>query len=124
MLDSVIEAMGSSEEHLMSDDVVELTDETLDETVHQSEVPVLVHFWAPWCGACKVIAQIIREIAEQYSQKAKIGSLNTEQERDSAVEFGISGLPTVILFKDGRVREKWVGLTSKKDICEAIDQLL
>ncbi len=116
--------MGSSEEHVMSDDVIELTDTTLDKAVYGSDMPVLVHFWAPWCGACKVVAQIIREIAEEYTQKAKIGSLNTEQQRDSAVELGISGLPTVILFKDGRVRERWVGLTGKKDIRQAIDQLL
>ena len=120
----VVWEMGTAEEHVMSDDVIELTDMTLDKAVYGSDMPVLVHFWAPWCGACKVIAQIIREIAEEYSQKAKIGNLNTEQERDSAVEFGISGLPTVILFKDGQVRERWVGLTSKKDIRQAIDQLL
>ena len=116
--------MGNAEEHVMSGDVIELTDTTLDEAVYRSDMPVLVHFWAPWCGACKVVAQIIREVAEEYSQKAKIGTLNTEQERDSAVEFGISGLPTVILFKGGQVRERWVGLTSKKDIRQAIDQLL
>lgn len=116
--------MGSSEEHVISDDIVELTDKTLDETVHGVDMPVLVHFWAPWCGACKVVAQIIREIAEEYSQNIKAGNLNTEQHRDSADEFGISGLPTVILFKSGQVRARWVGLTSKKDIRQAIEQLL
>jgi thioredoxin 1 len=116
--------MGSSEEYIISDDVVELTDTTLDDAVHGSEVPVLVHFWAPWCGACKMAAQIIREIAEEYAQKVRVGNLNTEQERDSAVEFAISGLPTVILFKNGQVRERWIGLTSKKDIRLAIEQLL
>jgi thioredoxin 1 len=116
--------MGSSEEHIISDEVVELTDTTLDDVVHGSDMPVLVHFWAPWCGACKLIAQIIREIAEEYSQKVIVGNLNTERERDSAVEFGISGLPTVILFKNGQVRGRWVGLTSKKDIRRAIEQLL
>ena len=116
--------MGSSEEYIISDDVVELTDTTLDDAIHGSEVPVLVHFWAPWCGACKVAAQIIREIAEEYALKVRVGNLNTEQERDSAVEFAISGLPTVILFKNGQVRERWVGLTSKKDIRLAIEKLL
>ena len=115
--------MGSSEEHVISDSIVELTDTTLDAVIHGSDIPVLVHFWAPWCGACKVAAQIIREIADEYWQKIRVGNLNTEQERDSAVEFGISGLPTIILFKNGQVRAKWVGLTSKKDIRVAIEQL-
>lgn len=116
--------MGSSEENLISEDIVELTDKTLDETVHGVDLPVLVHFRASYCGACKVAAQIIREIAEEYSAKIKVGNLNTEQERDSADEFGISRLPTVILFKKGQVRARWVGLTSKKDIRVAIEQLL
>ncbi len=116
--------MGLSEEHVMPDNVIELTDAALDKAVHASDVPVLVHFWAPWCGACNVIAPIIREIAGQYVQKAKIGSLNTEQARDSAVEFGISRLPTIILFSGRQVRKRWVGLTSKKDLCDAIDRLL
>lgn len=123
-LSDVVGKMGPSEEHVMPDNVIELTDAALDKAIHASDVPVLVYFWAPWCGACNVIAPIIREIAGQYAQKAKIGSLNTEQARDSAVEFGISRLPTIILFSDGRVRKKWVGLTSKKDLCDAIDQLL
>lgn len=116
--------MRSSEEYVVSDDVVELTDTTLDEAIHGCDVPVLVHFWAPWCGACKVAAQIIREIAEEYTQKVKVGNLNTEQQRDSAIEFAISGLPTVILFKSGQIKERWVGLTSKKDFRLAIEQLL
>ena len=116
--------MGSSEEYIISNDVVELTDTTLDDAIHGSDVPVLVHFWAPWCGACKVVAQIIREIAGEYTQKVRVGNLNTEKERDSAVEFAISGLPTVILFKNGQVRARWTGLTSKKDIRLAIEQLL
>jgi thioredoxin 1 len=116
--------MGLSEEDVVSEDIVELTDATLDAAIHKREVPVLVHFWAPWCGACKVVAQIMRELAVEYSQKIQVGNLNTEQERDSAVEFGISGLPTIILFKDGQVRDRWVGLTGKADIRPAIERLL
>lgn len=108
----------------MADNVIELNDAALDDAVYASDKPVLVHFWAPWSGACKVISPIIREIADNYDQKAKIGRLNTERARDSAVEFGINGIPTIILFKNGRVQNRWVGLTSKKDLCEAIDQLL
>ncbi len=108
----------------MAGNVIELTDATFDQTVHSSDVPVLVDFWAPWCGPCKMIAPLIQEIADEYTNKAKICKLNTDDARDSAMEFGISAIPTIILFKDGQVQKKWVGLTSKKDLAAAIDELL
>jgi len=108
----------------MAGNVIELTDATFDETVHNSGVPVLVDFWAPWCGPCKMIAPIVQEIAAEYTDKAKICKLNTDDARDSAMEFGISAIPTLILFKDGQAQKTWVGLTSKKDISAAIDELL
>lgn len=108
----------------MAGSVIELTDATFDNTVHNSDVPVLVDFWAPWCGPCKMIAPIIEEIAGEYTDKAKICKLDTDEARDSAMEFGITAIPTIILFKDGQVQKKWVGLTSKKDLTEAIDELL
>lgn len=108
----------------MAGSVIELTDATFDNTVHNSDVPVLVDFWAPWCGPCKMIAPIIEEIAEEYADRAKICKLDTDEARDSAMEFGISAIPTIILFKDGQVQKKWVGLTSKKDLTEAIEEFL
>jgi thioredoxin 1 len=108
----------------MAGSVIELTDATFDETVHGSDVPVLVDFWAPWCGPCKMIAPIVEEIAGEYEGKATICKLNTDDARDSAMEFGISAIPTLILFKDGQVQNKWVGLTSKTDLAAAIDELL
>ncbi|MBN2130732.1 MAG: thioredoxin [Sedimentisphaerales bacterium] len=108
----------------MAGNVIDLTDATFDETVHNSDMPVLVDFWAPWCGPCKMLAPLIKEIANDYQDKAKICKLNTDEARDSAVEFGINAIPTTILFKDGQVQKKWVGLTSKKDLTKAIDALL
>ncbi len=108
----------------MAGNVIELTDADFDEVVHDSEVPVLVDFWAPWCGPCKMMAPIIEEVANDYAGKAKICKLNTDQARDSAMEFGINAIPTIILFKDGAVQKKWVGLTSKKVIGAAIDEML
>ena len=108
----------------MAGSVTELTDATFDKAVNNSDVPVLVDFWAPWCGPCVMIAPIIHEIAEEYKDKAKICRLDTDEARDSAMEFGISAIPTIILFKNGQVQKKWVGLTSKKNLTEAIDELL
>ena len=109
---------------LMAGNVTELTDASFDDIVHNSEVPVLVDFWAPWCGPCKMMAPISEELADEYAGKAKICKLNTDDARDSAMEFSISAIPTLILFKNGQVQKQWVGLTSKKDIAAAIDELL
>ncbi len=108
----------------MAGNVIELTDATFDQTVHSADVPVLVDFGAEWCGPCKMIGPIIEEIANEYAGKAKFCRVDTDEARDSAMEFGISAIPTIILFKDGQVQKKWVGLTSKKDLAAAIDELL
>jgi len=108
----------------MAGNVIELTDAAFDETVHNSDVPVLVDFWAPWCGPCIMMAPILQEIANEYADKVKTCRLNTDDARDSAIEFGIQAIPTTILFKDGQVQKKWVGLTGKKDIAASIDELL
>ena len=111
-------------EGTMAGSVVELSDTSFDELVHKSQEPVLVDFWAPWCGPCKMLTPIIEQVAEEFADKAKICKLNTDEARDTAVEFGITAIPTVILFQGGQVKKKWVGLTSKKDISEAINSLL
>ena len=107
----------------MAGNVIDLTDATFDEIVRNSDVPVIVDFWAPWCGPCKMMAPLVAEIAEEYDTKAVICKLNTDEARDSAMEFGITAIPTIILFKDGQVQKKWVGLTSKKDLIGAIEEL-
>lgn len=108
----------------MAGNVIELTDADFDQTIQDSQVPVLVDFWAPWCGPCRMLAPIVEQIAGEYAGKAKICKVNTDESRDTAVEFGISAIPTLILFKDGKQQKKWVGLTNKKDITGTIDGLL
>lgn len=108
----------------MADNVSELTDADFDDVVNSYDGPVLVDFWAPWCGSCIKMAPIIEQIASEYTDKAKICKINTDDARDSAVEFSINAIPTIILFKGGQVQRKWVGMTSKKDITAAIDELL
>ena len=108
----------------MAGSVIELTDETFDDIVQNSDEPVLVDFWAPWCGPCKMLGPIVEEIANTYADQAKVCKINTDEARESAIEFGISAIPTTILFKGGQIEKKWVGLVSKKDLTEAIDALL
>jgi thioredoxin 1 len=108
----------------MAGNIVEVTDATFDETVRNAEGPVLVDFWAPWCGPCKMLAPIIEQVADEYAGKATVCKLNTDDAQQHAVEFGINAIPTIILFKDGQVQKKWVGLTNKKDLAQAIDELL
>ena len=108
----------------MAGSVIELSDANFDETVKNSDVPVLVDFWALWCGPCRMLAPIIEQIANEYAGKAKICKVNTDESQDTAVEFGIHAIPTLILFKGGQVQKKWVGLTSKKDISDTISGLL
>lgn len=108
----------------MAANLTELTDATFDEIVNSSDMPVLVDFWAPWCGPCKMIGPIIEEIAKEYADKARVCKVNTDEHREAAVEYAINAIPTIILFNQGQIAKKWVGLTTKKDILAELDQLL
>lgn len=107
----------------MAGNVIELTDAAFDSTINGSG-PVLVDFWAPWCGPCKMLTPVIEEIADEYAGKATICKMNTDEHRDAAIEYAISAIPTIILFNGGQLAKKWVGLTTKQDITDAIDELL
>ena len=108
----------------MAGNLTELNDAEFDDVVHNSAEPVLVDFWAPWCGPCKMLAPVIEEIADEYAGRAKICKLDTDEHHEAAVEFGINAIPTIILFSGGQVAKKWVGLVSKTDIIAGIDEVL
>ena len=89
-----------------------------------SDVPVLVDFWAPWCGPCKMIGPIVEELAAEFGDKAKFGKVNVDNAQELAGKFGIRGIPTVMLFKGGDVVSSFVGLRSKEDLASALNDAL
>ena len=108
----------------MSSNVVTISDQNFQAEVIQSFIPVLVDFSAEWCGPCKMLAPIIEELAGEYVDRVKIGSLDIDDNRQSPGQFGIQGVPTLIIFQNGEPVKKFVGLTPKDKITEALDQLL
>lgn len=108
----------------MSDNVLELTDSNFEAEVMNSDVPVLVDFWAEWCMPCKMIGPIIEEIAGDYAGKLKVGKVDTDANREVSLKFNISSIPTLILFKDGEMAKKFVGLQQKADLAAAVDEVL
>jgi thioredoxin 1 len=106
---------------MASENVMELTDQNFEQEVLKSDKPVLVDFWAEWCMPCKMLGPTIDKIAKDYAGKVKVGKVDTDSNRDVSMRFGISAIPTVILFKDGKVAQKFVGLRQEKDFKEVLD---
>ena len=106
----------------MSEGIIQLTDSNFESEVIKSEHPVLVDFWAVWCGPCKMVEPEIEKISDEKKDSLKIGRLNVDNNRDTAIEFGISSIPTLLLFKNGEVKEKLVGAMSKDRILDKISQ--
>lgn len=109
---------------MASEFVKEFTDQNFQQEVLESSQPVLVDFWADWCMPCRMLAPTIDKIAKEYTGKVKVGKLDTDANRDVALKYQISAIPTVLLFKDGQVAQKFVGLRQEKDFKEAIDGTL
>ena len=101
--------------------VMEFNVANFENEVNGSEVPVLVDFWAPWCGPCKMLGPTIEALAGEYAGKAKIGKVNVDDNQDLAARFGIRGIPTVLLFKGGQQVGSFVGLKSKDELAKALN---
>ncbi len=103
---------------------IEITDANFEEEVVQSDIPVLIDFWAPWCGPCRMVGPIVEEIANDYAGKIKVGKINTDDNQKVAAQFGIRSIPTLMIFSGGELKESLVGVQPKEVLAAKIDKVL
>tara|TARA_Y100001947_G_scaffold101497_1_gene86686 strand:- start:30 stop:356 length:327 start_codon:yes stop_codon:yes gene_type:complete len=108
----------------MAENLIEFTDDNFDTEVLKSDLPVLVDFWAEWCGPCKMITPIIEEISSDYAGKMKVGKVNVDFNNQVAMQYGIRGIPALLVFKDGAVANQIVGAVPKNDITQILDEVI
>ena len=105
-------------------ELIALTDENFSDEVLNADLPVLVDFWATWCGPCRMIAPIVEELSSEYEGKAKVCKLDVDAAQKTAAEFGIRSIPTLLIFNDGKVSDQVIGAVKKKEITVKLDEAL
>ena len=108
----------------MSENLHEFTDQNFENDVEQSENPVLIDFWAVWCGPCKAIAPVIEEIADEYQGKVKVGKVDVDQTQNTAMKYGIRSIPTILIMNKGEVVNQIVGAVPKNNITDMLNELI
>jgi len=103
--------------------IINLNDQNFEKEVLQSRIPVLVDFWAPWCGPCQMVGTIIEELGKEYEGKIKVGELNVDESPQTAAKYGVMSIPTVILFKEGKEVARKVGFENKESFTKLISDL-
>lgn len=105
-------------------DVQQVSDASFDRDVLQADVPVLIDFWAPWCGPCKAIAPVVEELAGEYDGRLKVVKMNVDDNPQTPAQYGVRGIPNLILFKSGEVKQQIVGAVPKGHLVKAIDDVV
>jgi thioredoxin 1 len=106
----------------MSKNIVTLTTDNFEEEIKKAGAPILVDFWAEWCGPCRMVAPVLEKLADQYDGKARIGKVNVDEHSTLASKFGVQSIPTLLLFKEGRVVEQLIGATTQDTLAKLIDK--
>ena len=108
----------------MAENATAVTNETFEEEVLKADIPVMVDFWAEWCAPCKMLAPVVEELAQDFAGRVKVVKLDTENSPETAAQFGIRGIPTLLFFRDGEVVDRLVGMALKSKIEDRLNRLL
>lgn len=114
----------NGEDIMARNGILDLNDAIFDGEVLKSDIPVLVDFWAPWCGPCRILAPVVEEISSSYTGRIKVGKLNVDENHETTMKYGIRSIPTIIIFKNGQVLEQVIGAVPKTEIERLINKAL
>jgi thioredoxin 1 len=103
---------------------ITITDDNFENEVIKSDLPVLIDFWAVWCGPCKIIAPVVEQLAEEYHGKLKVGKLDVDNNQETSIKYGVRSIPTLLLFKNGQVKETIIGAVAKQQIVQKVNSVL
>ncbi len=108
----------------MNDNVMQVTDASYQQDVIESDLPVLVDFWAPWCGPCRIVGPVIEQLAEEYEERLRVAKVNTDENQATPGSLGIRGIPTLVFYLNGEEQERVVGVRPKEELKSMIENLL
>ena len=103
---------------------IEITDENFEAEVINSDKPVIIDFWAVWCGPCKIIAPVVEELADEYDGKVKVGKLDVDSNQQTSIKFGVRSIPTLLIFNDGKLADTIIGAVPKASIVEKLNAVI
>ena len=106
----------------MSANIVTLTSSNFDDEIKQAATPILVDFWAEWCGPCRMVTPVLEKLVDEYAGKARVGKVNVDEQSGLAAKFGVQSIPTLLLFKEGKVVEQFIGATTRDELAKLIDK--
>jgi len=124
MISRLLTDIQRKRKNAMSDMVAELSDAAFEEQIVSNRETYLVDFWAPWCGPCRLVAPIVEELAQEYKESLKVGKINVDDHQATAAKFGVMNIPTLLIFKNGELRERITGALPKPALKQAIDKAL